>query len=391
LRHTLKRENLSHEFQVVLAGLQAHLKTAPEPDWTQVLVPSLDWQQVLRLCQFHEVTPLVYESLSLHARDLPPEALTGLKQQVLKDQKKSLHLTRVLTHLLGTFQREGIAVLPYKGVVLSHHLFGDVAKRPTKDLDIVVQRQNYGRTKEVLLNQGFTGPFLPSGNLATGQQEKLILEGFHHHVFRGRATNVELHFDIMPPSGHRSFRLTEVWPQLDDSTFVTHPVKSLPHDLLFFVLSTHAAIHYWKRLKWLFDGARLLDHAPLSANIVERAKLGQREAILFATALLSHVLLGLPLPDAVQTSVRTHSALHNLGRTIVSQYQPWPHGRIHGLQEFRCRMWLSDSFNVSTVFTSLHHKLVTGGYYHFSAPKFAYTFLNPLRLTSKFVGEFFRK
>lgn len=387
---SVTKENLSREFRVVLAGLQAQLKTAPTPDWSTLLTPELDWALVLGLCQFHEVTPLVYESLKQHDDKIPAQALASLKQQVMKDTKHSLHLAQQLQTLLALFQSASIEVFPYKGITLAQQSFGDIAKRPTKDLDLVVQTKDYERTRDLLRAQGFAGPFTSLGKLASAQQEKLLRESSHHHVFRKRGTEVELHFEIMPPSGHQAFTLAEVWPHLEDKTFGGYPIKAINPDLYLFILSTHAAIHYWKRLKWLFDAAWLLDQGTLSGAVLAKAKTTQRESILLANAELCRELLALPMPDHVTAAIHARPTLHKLSQAVLGHYQPWPHTRMRGSLEFRCRSWLSDTFNPGTVVKLLGHKLISGGYHYFSAPKIAYVVLNPLRLTARYVSQLFR-
>jgi Uncharacterised nucleotidyltransferase len=375
----------------MLAGLQAHLKTAPEPAWPSLLSHPLDWQQVLHLCQHHEVTPLVYESLSKHTDKVPTETLASFKQQVLKDKKKSLHLAQVLQELLALFERESIEVLPYKGVVLSRQLFGDIAKRPTKDLDLVVQKQDYVRTRDLLLAHGFAGPLTALRKLATPQQEKLLLESSHHLLFRRHGIKFELHFEMMPPGFYKPFTLPELWHGLDSNYYLEYPIKSMTYEQLLFALSTHAAIHYWKRLKWLFDSAKLLDQSPLSNELLRKAKTAQIETVLLANATLCHVLFALPLYETVQASLSAKPTLHKLCYRVLWQFKNWPPNVIRGFTDLQSRVWLRDSFNLVTFEAMIRHKFITGGHHFYSAPAFVYYFSRPVSLTAKYVRQFFSR
>ncbi len=373
----------------MLAGLQAHLKTAPEPAWPSLVSQPLDWQQVLHLCQHHEVTPLVYESLKEQSARVPAKTLEGFKRQVIKNKKRSLQLAQVLQDLLAAFGREDIEVLPYKGVVLSQQLFGDLAKRPTKDLDLAVQKKDYVRTRHLLLAQGFEGPLTGFGKLVTPQQEKLLLESSHHLLFRGHGVGVELHFELMSYGKHRPFTLLDLWHELDDKHYANHKIKAMTLEQHLFALSTHAANHYWHRLKWLFDSAILLDQAALSDERLSKARTAQIETVLLANAALCHTLLALPLAKNIQSSLKAKPALVKLCSKILGQFKPWPHRALRGFSDIQSRVWLSDSFDLTMFQTMLKRKLITSEHQFYSAPAFVYYFSRPVRLTVKYVRQLF--
>jgi hypothetical protein len=371
----------------MLAGLQAHLKTAPEPDWPTLLARPVNWSHVLELCQHHEVTPFVYESLKPHVPQLSQEARTSFKQQVTQNKKRSLHLARVLQHLLPLFQQERIEVLPHKGVLLSQQLFGDIGARPTKDLDLVVQKKDYWRARDVLLRGGFRGPVTSFGKQATPQQEKLFLGSSHQLVFKGHSTKLELHIEMSQPGLHKPFTVQELWPQLTNHRYETYPIKTLTPEQTLFILASHASLHYWQRLKWLFDSAVLFDQQGMSPALLQQAEKVKTKNILLANAALCHVLLSLPLRPSVGDEVATHPTLQKLVPRVLKQFASWPHDRIRNVEAVQSQLWLKDSLSVRTVQQMLVRQFITGGHHFYSAPAFVYYLTRPVTLTAKYLRQ----
>jgi hypothetical protein len=147
----------------MVACLQTYLKRAPPPELQARGVADLDFERLLEMCRHHEVTPLVYRALKRSGFEAA--TLEPFRRDVEAETRWAFSFTQHTLALLRRFHDEGVPVLSHKGVVLSHFLFGDVALRPTKDIDIIVPLSAYPKAKACLTSLGYRGPLAYTGNL----------------------------------------------------------------------------------------------------------------------------------------------------------------------------------------------------------------------------------
>ncbi len=60
-----------------------------------------------------------------------------------------------LQRILDIFKSHGITAIPYKGPVLAIQAYGNLAFREFGDLDIFIQKQDFLKVKELLLDNGY--------------------------------------------------------------------------------------------------------------------------------------------------------------------------------------------------------------------------------------------
>ncbi len=334
----------------MVACLQAQLAHAPDPDWAEHDLTAVDPDTLLAICQEHEVTPLVYrtlQSLKLDKAFLEPFSLEVNAQTLW-----TFELTQHLLTILRRFGEAGIPVLPHKGVILSQRLFTDIARRPTKDLDIVVPKRFYLEAKACLQSLGYSGPSADSGDQLDEAWEKRYLRRMHHvnfiHPDSGVAT--ELHWQLSP--AFRGFRLErELWSALEPYTFFG--VETLkPHKaLLFALLCEHGAAHHYFRLKWLFDAAVLIDQAQSAGDFHPRSPPSLHNQLV-ATSLMCQTLFGLEPPGGPVTRTQ-----HWLAERMLEQFRTFPITHITGADRYRVQLALLNSRDPRLVWPVFRHYL----------------------------------
>ena len=321
--------------------------SAPPPDWDAHLRADIDFAKLLAMCQHHEVTPLVYRTLQTLA--LGGQVLEPFRQEVQRQTLLSFRLTQHLLAILRAFAEAKVPIIPHKGVVLSQLLFGDIARRPTKDLDIVVHKGDYPRTKELLQALGYIGPTTDSGELLDDAWEDLYLKRLHHVAFfrEDDGASVELHWRFNPD--FRGSRLeVEAWTSLRPYTFFGVETAALPEPLLYALLCEHGAAHHYFRLKWLFDAAVLIDGGDF--RLPDMPSLRNQ---LVATAHLCHLLFALE-PGANSPTTLTQRWLV---KRILRQFNTFPITHISGADRYRAQLALLNSSDPRLIWPVFRHYL----------------------------------
>jgi hypothetical protein len=278
------------EFDLMLACC------ANKPDHIRALLGCpLDWDRLLHLVDHHRVLPQVYGALSAFSRSIPVPALDVLRSRYKENARKALCFAGELLRIAAHLDSAGIKALPYKGPVLAQTLYGDVTQRQFSDLDFLILPKDVPKAKAALFTLGYKSEIELSPHL-----EKAFIENGYEHSFRSpqRSTLLELQWRIMPRFYSVDFDVADLFRRADTITFGGTALPSLrPEDLLL-ALCAHAAKHVWLRLSWLCDIAQLAKSPCLDWNAiqVEAKRLGI-ERIVTLTLLLSHRLMGTPLPE----------------------------------------------------------------------------------------------
>ena len=94
------------------------------------------------LCEWHNVAPLVYRALPAACPGaIPPAAMNRLRSLCHNNTARALFLASELSRILNALESCGIPAYPFKGPALSVMLYGDPARRQSKDLDILVPKE----------------------------------------------------------------------------------------------------------------------------------------------------------------------------------------------------------------------------------------------------------
>lgn len=318
--------------------LQAHLTSVPKPDRGAYPLAEVNLGKLLAMCQHHEVTPLVYQTL--RTLNLGEGVLEPFKLEVVNETRWAFGLTKQVVILLRHFKGEGVPLLMHKGVVLSQRLFSDVALRPTKDIDIIVSAADYPRAKQCLAGLGYTGPFAYSGRLLDEAWEAFYLDKLHHVEFHHPdGATVELHWRLSPDFRNDQSE-TLLWNSVGQGTFFGTPILCFDEPFLFNVLCEHGAGHHWFRLKWLFDVAVLSDRAKGAAKQTGREQLSEHLPNQIGSVyVLCHRLFNLGPPSTFSATVDQLW----IAEQVIQQFRTFPITHITGARRYRYQLHMLNS------------------------------------------------
>jgi hypothetical protein len=389
---------LSPEAQFLLQ--RARLKGPNSDDIRRTIPPNLNWDVLLQLAQRHSMVPLLHRSFGrLSADEIPQEILDRCRTQTSKISGRNLVLKRELVAILRMLQADGIAVIPYKGPVLTERLYGNIGLRHFDDLDLLVHRKDVLRVKELLLLNGYS----PKKDLAklTPSQEKAFLQFQYSYDFTsGTSGNqLEVHWGIVAKTFSLDLDYESIWNRCSTVAFENLMVPVFcPEDLLL-ILSITGAKKVWDRLSRVYDVARALQiHPDMGWDLVtQQAGKAGAQRILHVGLSLASTLFEAPVPASFQQWSAQDPEVRTLTGEIVDRMftmQDESHGLFRPEDQFQpihCR--IRERFS-DRVRYCLRAALTPGvgewsvielpGFAHF-----LYYFIRPVRLISKTVSRIF--
>lgn len=116
-----------------------------------------DWTPLLEEAAAHGVTGLLHQWLEAHdaVGSLPVLARDQLEREVFGTAARNVMLAHELTGLLQAFEDHRLDCAPLRGLALAERLYGEVTRRPTGDLDLLVRKADLSRVTALLEARGF--------------------------------------------------------------------------------------------------------------------------------------------------------------------------------------------------------------------------------------------
>ena len=288
----------------------------------------LDWPKLLRLADHHGLIPLLQASLRGREPACASEGVASdLKARARGIGIRNLQLAGEMASVVSILNGCNVPVVPYKGAVMAHGYYGDLALRPASDVDLLVAERDVRKAKEALLASGFA-----QEREMTPEEEREYFEGNCELNFNrtGGGAHVELHWGVLPPVYRFHLTAEELIARAMPSNVAgARTLLMTPEDTLL-ALCGHGCKHRWSRLFWILDVALLLrrDGEGLDWQTVwSRAGARGCERMLMIGLGLARELLGAELPEPTAARVAGDRVARRLRGWIVD----WMFGGGSGL------------------------------------------------------------
>jgi hypothetical protein len=300
------------EVELLLCCARTRIEPKTAARIRTLLQEDIDWTYLIQTAFQQRVMPLLYQSLSTTCPEAVPEAiLSQLRNHSHSNAFRNLSLTKELLLLLNLFESNGIKAIPFKGPILAAWVYRNLALRQFGDLDILVSRRDYLKTKNLLISQGY-------------YELPLNLNWEAQMVHEKSGVNVDLHWGITPIERPFKFNFERLWSRLEPVSLAGTTVKSLSSEDLLLILCVQIARNCWEQneqLSQICDISELLRVHPAmdwEHVIKEASKLGGKRMLFFGL-LLASSLLGTALPKEISPRLQADPVVKTLVRQVCSR------------------------------------------------------------------------
>jgi len=288
-------------------------RTDPPPS----LPETLDWKRFVGLCDWHNVVPLVYRALPCACSGaIPPAVMNRLRGLCHNNTARALFLASELSRILNSLESCGIPAYPFKGPALSVMLYGEPARRQSKDLDILVPKERVRKAIECLDSLGYgTRASLAGHRLAAHRRTEYELQFFRRD---GKLT-VELQWAVVPGFFGFDHERLGIWSLLERRNWNGHAFPVLPPEETLLLLCVHGAKHLWCKLGWIADVAGQLA-SPEPPDLTRTFELAGRcgvTRLLSLALLLAERVAGASLPEHVSARLDADLMAGSLSRQAL--------------------------------------------------------------------------
>jgi len=221
----------------------------------------VDKEILLQLARQHQIIPMLYQGIiNWDEKDFFSNTfITRLKAINLQITTHNLQHLKELLNLIKLLKKEGIEIIPLKGLVLAQEAYGSINARSFSDIDFLFRLEDLVGIKKVLTSMDYQ---------LMDDRPKVIEQQFLHYNcefsfirFQNgkRLFHVEPHWFI----GHRMFQMNLDFNEIIELTTIeTHyqtPINTLtPTGLLLTTCLHHNGKDQMKLLKQVYDVAAIL-------------------------------------------------------------------------------------------------------------------------------------
>lgn len=232
------------EFRLVAAACAATARQRPLP----IQAMRTDARIVAALIDRHRLSAPVMQLTAdaLADGDVDAGVAATLTARARRQRVLGLEQARQTVALSRHLDAAGIAHFVVKGAALSQALYGDVAARASKDIDLLVDPALMAEAGDVITACGFsrTDP-------DTGEVRK-------HRTYSAGAIQIELHNRLVDLPSYVPLGFDALWSRRASVSLLGQDIPVMGEIDTLLYLCAHGSEHVWFRLKWLQDIARII-------------------------------------------------------------------------------------------------------------------------------------
>lgn len=307
------------EHDILIAIARRELDPAENEKVNQLFKTDLDWDYLITAARHHGLLPLLHKNANAAASELlPSHVKTTLKQESVTNAQSVLYLTSQAVKVAKLFQKNGIPLAIFKGPILSEMAYGEPTLRQAGDIDVLIHREHFNRSKEQLESLGFQ--MYP--RLTSAQQNSHL--AFHCEVQFMRDewfTVVDLHWGLTPKSFVFGVTGDEVMSRLQTFSLAGSEVHTFSREDLLLYQAMHGAKHLWRKLEWIASLAELVRSFEVSAwpTVVERTVKARATKILGLGLRLTESLFDTNVPADVLSVVDDDNQMQVFAEKVCSE------------------------------------------------------------------------
>lgn len=405
LQHqSLEQNNLNPELDLLICCSRTCINEKHSVKIKSLLQKEINWQYLIEIAAYHKVLPLLFFNLNKFGYpSIPQNILNLLRQYYYANTQRSLFLTSKLVNILNIFAENEIPVIPFKGPILAATAYGDISRRSFGDLDFLVHRKDFIKTKQILVARGFE-PYADSSkqeaaylkSLNEEAQQAYLRSHWELHLTNQKEqVTLDIHQGILSKQFSFADNSEWIWQDTKTISFVDKQILSFSAENQIIILCSQGGKDCWLWLNRICDLAEVLrTYSDVNWEKIWQLAIKLRmKRMLLLGLLLAHKVLEAQLPEFILQKIETNSLVKALSSEIITQ--------------LTCQDKLYTTQN-QLQFALFHLKLIEHPwdkvvycYEHMIVPtiadkswvrlpnflSFLYYFLRPIRLITSFLGK----
>ena len=279
----------------------------------------LNWPDAVAIAERNRLAPVFYEVIAGTAEDLiSPAQLNVLRVATAPSTAAGMTLLREMLHLHRLFEAAQIVVIPYKGPLLAWVAYGSFIRREYSDLDFAVEQKYIPNVVEVLKSAGYR-PQFDSREAHAGQNG--IAPGQYSFLSHPQKILVEFHTERTLRYFPVPIDFQELTGRLMTVEIGGQRLSTFSIEDTLVMLCVHGAKHFWERLGWVLDIAKLMTTQEVDWTLVQQiaAKMETTRVLLLGLCL-AHDMFDAPLPRQLLEEIRRDRTIPELAEKVYEQY-----------------------------------------------------------------------
>lgn len=284
------RSAYSRELELVLKWCREFLDPSRESPPSDL--ESIDHGELLKTIKKHRLSSLVPTRDPFWAT--APDAANQIQQFNKKKRKEGLFQSTSLIELKKLFDKAGIDFIVMKGGLLSQRLYGDLTFRSSRDIDLLIKKEDLLKCHHLLEQNGFAQR---APGLKPSLKNIRTFEKLGNQIAYGTDTGIqlEIHWRLFKKKRTIPYSENEIWSSTTNAKILEKEFLMFDDRLLFQYLYIHGARHFYLSLFWLLDFASFCQglHKDELKWHIEFAQKHDMDRYLFLSLELTHRLFDL--------------------------------------------------------------------------------------------------
>jgi hypothetical protein len=279
------------------------------------LAKPFNWTKLIALSERHKLLPQLYKRIKEISLFIPIEIPSELIDKYHSQTEYVIRLASEGIRISCLLNQRGISNILLKGPFLSDQIYGDIAIRPSRDIDILVLPEFVEKVQEVLFEEGYRMVY-PDFTLSE-KQKSFYKKHKNQFAFRkpDKGILIEVHWRLFSQSSLLPIPTDKVFSESQERIIAGKSVRVLSPNQNFEFLCLHGSIHQWFRLLWLRDITQLLGQGKVNIDeVLLQAKKHNNEKPILQAIILTNHFFGTSYPINQKTedevkSIVTHAAI----------------------------------------------------------------------------------
>lgn len=272
------------------------------------LTKPFNWTRLIALSERHRLLPQLYKSIKELSLSVPIEIPSDLKEKYYAQTEHVIKLATEGVRISTLLNRRGVDNILLKGPFLSDLIYGDVAIRPSRDIDILVDPMSVEQVHDLLLSEGYKMVY--PDFILSKRQKNFYQKHKNQVAFRNPQNGIliEVHWRLFSQTSLLPITTNEVFAESQERIIAGKSIRILSPKHNFEFLCLHGSIHQWFRLLWLRDIAQMLGEGMVNIDevLIQAKKNNNEKPVLQAITLVNHFFgTDYPINSKLAKSVRS--------------------------------------------------------------------------------------